>query len=85
MKLAQIASEENKLEDCIRYAKGSLEYGKNNVISMYLLALAYVHQMKFDKAYPLFLKIKDNAALLSSQTELDQMIAFCQQIYHEKK
>lgn len=85
MKLAQIASEENKLEDCIRYAKGSLGYGKNNVISMYLLALAYMHQKKIDKAYPLFLKIKNYAALLSSQTELDQVIAYCQQVIQEKK
>jgi tetratricopeptide (TPR) repeat protein len=81
MKLAQLDSAENRMQECILHAQASLEHDPGNLISMYLLALAYMAIGQVNQAYPFFVRIrKSSSDNLKDIEKLDTVLAYCRKV-----
>lgn len=78
MKLGQLALIFDDYRNAEGYAQKSLAYNPDNVISLYVLALALLYQGKMQQAYPHLLNLAGCANTdLSLSADIDALIAVC--------
>lgn len=84
MKLAQLALAADDFEATLQYGQQSLALNPDNVVSKYVVALAFMFQGDVRQAYPWFQQIRQSAdAGLSDIQELESVLAYCRQVLGE--
>ncbi len=79
MKLAQLALASDAFPEAARYAGESLRRNPENVVSLYVLALAHMFRGEVGQAYPVFLRLRGSPHVNpSALDELDAVIGYCQ-------
>jgi len=81
MKLSQLALEMNDNGSAIRFAKKSLEHNPSNMISRYVLAVAYLSSNRIEDGYTILIGIqKDGDKNIRLGNQLEQLINACRKV-----
>jgi tetratricopeptide (TPR) repeat protein len=78
MKLAQLALASDEFGRAVEYARESLAFDPDNVVSTYLMALGFMFQGDVARAYPYFRRVRESSNTnLADAEDLDAVLDFC--------
>lgn len=80
MKMAQLYLAGDDYASTLQHARASLDYNPDNLVSMYLAALAFMFQNDVRRAYPYFIRIQQHpGGNLGDAADLETVLAYCRE------